>query len=133
MKDISSYIGIPFKEHGRDKTGADCWGLFRLFYKEHLGIELPSYTEDYEDLDNGKKIGSLIIKGTEEKWEKIELGREKWGDGILFRILGYPMHVGVIVKPGWFLHILKGCDSVLEYYSSPIWNKRVMGIFRYEQ
>ena len=132
MKDISSYIGIPFKEHGRDRGGCDCWGVFRLFYREQLGIELPSYTDDYESVSNHKLLSELFKKGTEEKWEKIEAGKEKWGDGILFRISGYPTHIGVIVKPGWFLHILKGCDSVLEYYSSPIWNKRVMGIFRYE-
>jgi cell wall-associated NlpC family hydrolase len=133
MKDINQYIGIPFVEHGRDKVGSDCWGLFRIFYQEQFGIDLPSYTEEYESIDNGKILSGLISKGTEEKWKRVKIGEEIYGDGILFRIMGYPMHVGIIVKKGWFLHILKGIDSALEYYNNPVWNKRVVGIFRYEQ
>jgi cell wall-associated NlpC family hydrolase len=132
LKDISSYIGIPFCEHGRDKEGCDCWGLFRIFYREQFGIYLPSYESEYKTLDDKETLSRLIKNGKELNWKPIRVGEEKFGDGILFRIMGYPMHVGVIVKKGWFLHILKGTDSVLEYYSSPVWNKRVIGIFRYE-
>jgi len=133
MTDLRKYVGIPFKPRGRDRTGCDCWGIFRLFYKDEFGIELPSYVNDYESIDNHKKIYSLISKGTEEKWKQIELGKEQFGDGILFRIMGYPMHVGIIIKKRLFLHVFKGTDSVLEYYDNLIWRKRIAGIFRYEQ
>ena len=42
------YIGLPYQENGRTETGTDCWGLARLYYKNELDIELPSYDELYD-------------------------------------------------------------------------------------
>lgn len=42
-----NYIGLPYKENGRDDSGIDCWGLARKFYKDELAIDLPSYVDLY--------------------------------------------------------------------------------------
>ena len=72
MRELKNYIGIQFKEKGRTyEEGLDCWGLFRLFYQDQFNIELPSYVESYEKIDDKKLLGSLISAGLEEeKWSR---------------------------------------------------------------
>ena len=36
MINVREFIGIPFKLHGRDMNGIDCWGLDILIYKKDL-------------------------------------------------------------------------------------------------
>jgi hypothetical protein len=40
---INEWLKIPYKDHGRDITGCDCWGLVRIARLELRGEELPSY------------------------------------------------------------------------------------------
>lgn len=129
--DASKYIGIPFKEHGRDRLGLDCWGLLRLIYKEELGIELPSFVDAYESTDDGGVIGRLIAANKGEEWEPVESGKERAYDGILLRVTGQPMHVGVVVDRGEMVHVMKGIDVTLERYLSWRWKNRIMGFYRW--
>ena len=55
------------------------------------------------------------------------------GDGVLLRILGAAMHVGVVVAPKWMLHIEHGTNAMLEKYTGPHWSKRVIGFYRHEK
>jgi cell wall-associated NlpC family hydrolase len=129
--DVNQYIGMPFKDKGRTRKGADCWGLVRIVYAIEYGIDLPSYNEDYPSSTEAEEIGKLINceKG---KWYEIPAGKEKAGDIIIMRLSGHPTHVGVIAWPGYMLHTLKGVNTVLEHYTGILWRNRVVGIFRHE-
>jgi len=41
------FIGLPYTDKGRDRTGCDCWGLVRLALAEVAGITLPDYSDAY--------------------------------------------------------------------------------------
>lgn len=125
------YIGLPFKEHGRDASGVDCWGLVRLVQAEQFGLALPSYVNEYENTVKREQIGGLIEREA-CKWRLIKNGDECCGDIAVMRIRGVPMHVGLVLGDKQMLHIERGIDSVIESYARPAWANRITGFYRYK-
>ena len=39
----ADYVGLPFKEGGRDRQGLDCYGLLRLVINERFAGTVPEY------------------------------------------------------------------------------------------
>jgi cell wall-associated NlpC family hydrolase len=127
--DVAGYIGLPFREKGRDRQGLDCWGLLRMIYRERLAVDLPCYTEEYLSTRERDEIARLC--GQEKtRWDEVPRGQERPGDAVLLNILGRPVHVGVVVEPGRFIHVMDGLETCLETYASPKWERRVAGFFR---
>lgn len=125
----NKYIGIPFKDKGRDINGIDCWGLARLVYKQEYNIDLPSFSSDYEANDN-LRMQDLIAQ-YKEGWEKIETPIE--GCLVLFNIMGSETHIGVAVSDTHFIHTRDGMDSAIESFDSFKWNKRISGYYKYSE
>ena len=125
------YIGLPFKDHGRDTSGLDCWGLVRLVLAEQFGVALPSYIREYERTTQVEKISDLI-KRESFKWRLIKQGDEICGDVIVLRVRGQPMHVGMVIGDKQMLHIEHGINSVIEKYSGNRWANRISGVYRYK-
>lgn len=127
----NDYIHIPFKEHGREREGCDCWGLARIIYKEQLGIELPTLS-DYKDTHDSHSIAELYEK-EHLTWEEIPLGQEKEFDVLVFKILGLPTHIAVVINKGMMIHCEYGIGThVTEYNKDVQWRKRLAGIYRCE-
>jgi cell wall-associated NlpC family hydrolase len=125
------YIGLPFREHGRDRAGLDCWGLVRLVMAEQFNIALPSHAAEYERTSQAEKIGALIERES-QKWKIIATGSETCGDVVVLRVRGRPMHVGMVIGDRQMLHIERGIDSVLEKYTGAHWTERIAGFYRYK-
>lgn len=126
----NNYIRIPFKEHGRSRNGADCWGLACIIFQEERGIELPSLT-GYENTKDRVRI-SDIIKSESITWDFIEPKDEQAFDIAVFRMMGQPMHIGIVVKPGVMIHCERGSGVyITEYYKEGQWDRRLEGFFRY--
>lgn len=126
------YIGLPFRELGRDRAGVDCWGLVRLILAEQFTIPLPSFIHEYRHTLEKSRIGPLIERET-RSWQKIATNAEAPGDVVVLRLHGKPMHVGLVLGDRHMLHIEAGINSAIERYNSPQWAERIFGFFRYRE
>lgn len=126
----NNYVGIPYQDKGRDRSGVDCWGLVRLVYAEQYGIKLPSFVDSYEN-----NVAELIEEAVNANKESWHLASEpKTGDIVLFNILGHASHLGVYVGTGYFLHASEGArQAVIEKLSHPSWSRRLQGFYRYRE
>src|SRR5574337_1875031 len=106
---VSSYVGIPFLDNGRTRSGLDCYGLVRLVMQEQANILLPSYAEGYSDRDDTARIGGLLRAATEDDtWTKVPIGNERTFDvaEIYLPCIGHslePLHVAIVTTPGHLL------------------------------
>ena len=67
-----------------------------------------------------------------KKFETVAAGQERLGDGIMFRMRGEPLHVGMVLALGTMLHVEDGSDTCIEKYDNFRWEKRIVGFYRHE-
>ena len=127
----NEYVGIPFREKGRDRTGIDCWGLARLILRERFRIEAPDLSAEYSGAQAPARLQE-IAREEAENWWPIPLGDEQPGDIVMLAIRGFDRHFGIVVAPPWMIHAEKGINSILERYDRPRWQRRLTGFFRHE-
>jgi len=127
---VSQYIGVPFRDHGRDPSGWDCWGLVRWCLHKHFGVTVPSLHEKYDSVKDRKGImGAVRSEKKRQIWRKVTVAAP--GDVVLIRMRGVPLHVGICVGGTDMLHVMKSVGTVVEDFNNPILNTRVLGIYRY--
>ena len=138
MSWANQYMGIPFKERGLTRDGADCWGLVRMIMLEQKGIELPDYGEiaPNASMDKVEEI-EAAIQGT--TWTQIPTGQEKKLDCVLMKGIikvdgkthSRPIHIGVVVKPGTLIHLeIEGEVTIVDYRNHHRIKNRVVGFYR---
>jgi len=130
MLGLNSYIGIPFKELGRDRRGLDCYGLVRLFYAEQFDTVLPILLDNYASTKDSKDVHE-VVKCCIPEWSDVKIG--SYGDVCLFNLKGLPIHLGLYLGDGKFLHAIRGADSCIERLDSKLWEKRFKGFYAYEK
>lgn len=129
---LDRFIGIPFREHGRDIAGCDCWGLVCLVYRELRGIELPTFSDQYVSAHDRAAIAGLIAGGS-EPWREIPAGQEQAFDAVKIRRGRDVSHVGLVVEPGLMLDVISDAGgSRIQRYRDGALVRRVAGFFRYE-
>lgn len=113
-------------------AGMDCWGLFMAVYREQLKIELPSYEWVYQNtVNDAKDISATVVEQSSVLWRQVEKKDAKPFDGVIMRMRGLPMHIGVVTRKGHMLHCVDGVGVSHELYDSARWRDRVVGIVRY--
>jgi cell wall-associated NlpC family hydrolase len=132
MKWTKDYVGIPFKDQGRTRTGCDCWGLVRLIYESELSIELPDYGEiSASDLREVSK--HITNSNAHEPWAVVD--SPQVFDVVVMRFYGskYVGHVGVVVDPlqKTLIHTERGHDSVIVRFDDFRIRHRLVGFRRH--
>jgi cell wall-associated NlpC family hydrolase len=113
----ASYVGIPFRSRGRDRSGCDCYGLLALVLSEVFHLEVPSYAADYLDATDAEEIAALIAGEIGSRWHRMEpqINTDEHrsrsqnplhlcssvvtaGDAIVLRIAGRAWHVGIVIS-----------------------------------
>lgn len=123
------FVGLPWRDRGRDFSGVDCWGLVRLVYACLLGIDLPSHSGDYVTAADAQALQQLIA-GSMGEWTTVIDGVRRF-DGVLMTRAGVIRHIGVVTDPGFMLHVDEGGASVIERYQSSRLSRRVAGFYRH--
>ncbi len=136
---VRRYIGIPYDERGRGPDKVDCYGLVRMVWENEFGLDLPEFGGEYgPGPDNVKEERQRVAQCFREygyatgDWTPVAPGEERCGDGVLLRLMGFPIHVGVVVAPGMMLHCERGFDSALDRYDGMRWQKRLVGFWRHK-
>ncbi|GAA4218654.1 cell wall-associated NlpC family hydrolase [Sagittula marina] len=128
--DWSRYVGIPERDLGRDRSGVDCWGLYRLVMAEAHGIELPSYAGDYL-CSRERAQAAAVARGelAQTPWHEVETPQPF--DLLLFRMHGHASHIGACVDRLHMLHTERNGASVIVRMDDA-WKRRLRGIYRHE-
>lgn len=64
---ITDYIGVPYKDKGRDLKGCDCFGLVKLYYKNELGIIIPDVAIT---ADQPRRIFANFLNEISQHWKE---------------------------------------------------------------
>jgi cell wall-associated NlpC family hydrolase len=121
---VKKYLGIPYRNHGRDLAGLDCWGLVTLVYKDY-GVELFDLAE--YDQEWARREKNLILENYYENWVKV--AQYQVGDVILMR---YPKdvvsHAGIYLDMGRFIHATRNGVIISRIKE---WETRIYGFYRW--
>lgn len=129
---VERVMAMDFTHHGRTYEHGDCWAVVWLFYRDVLETELPLYDTGYmtagetpEDRDN---VGAIMAR---ERVAWISTTAPRLGDVPLLRCGGRSCHVGVMLDSDRFVHIEDRRGAMVESLSSPLWRRRLEGVYRH--
>ena len=125
----SDYIGIPYKERGRDREGVDCFGLCCIYFAD-MGVSIPDYLNTYTFSGNMEKVAEAI-NDNKKHWHKVEA--PEVNDVLVFNVCGYPCHVGIYIGSGDFIHAFRGTAVCVERMNSLSWSRRLSEVYRWQQ
>jgi len=118
-------LGKPFEYGARGPDAFDCYGLACELYRRS-GLQLP----DYESSDQPEAQGSSFIDGANRYLTPV--ADKQPLDLILFQIVPrYVSHCGVYLGHGRFIHVMHKIRVAVEELASPVWEKRIRGIYRF--
>lgn len=127
---IKTFIGIPFVDRGRDKTGSDCYGILKMYYKEILDIEIE---EIIADPNRPKQCYVKYLDQIARKWEKVETP-EPHSVVAMSTNMEHPemiTHFGVMIDNKRMLHTFKNTQSHIINIDNPMIKSQIKGFYKW--
>lgn len=127
MEDL---VGIPFVSKGRDKSGADCWGVFKMA-QERFGNYVPDVTVDAFDTEGIVREMTNQIR----LWTRVEDPLP--GDAVVMahdpNIPEIIQHYGVYIGGGKMIHTIEKIGSMIVRIDHPLWKNKIRGFYRWNR
>lgn len=113
MIDIHQWLAVPYKPHGRDMDGCDCWGLVRLVRQQLRGDLLASYGSIAPDSKHALTVAAFNVLrcGAFERTIKPQAGAlaTVWRGALC-------IHIGIVIAADGRLAVLETNER-----SAPRW------------
>ena len=117
---LRDLIGVPYKPHGRDLNGLDCYGLVILAIEILTGIKIPDVI--YEDTDTKSNFGTSAKLFEKVKYEKLEKPQKN-----CIIVFDKGTHCGVYLGHGEFIHCNKNGVNIAQMC---LWECRISGVYK---
>lgn len=131
MITIDMFIGIPFVDRGRLLSGADCYGVVMMYYKEILGIDIPDVNVT---VNEPKKSFVTYLTEVNKHW--IRLDKPEQHCGVALRLnTEHPKlvtHFGVMIDNNRLLHSLRPMGSHIIRIDNPVITSYIEGFYRWQ-
>jgi cell wall-associated NlpC family hydrolase len=126
-----SLLGMKFRmgTRGADNE-TDCYGVLVIYYRE-FGIQLPDYSIA-EDWDMKEE---LYLRDYATMMRKLDPDEEpKIGDMILFKnVVDCANHAAIYLGDNKFIHAYPKAGTRIDSFTTPIWKRKMYGIFRLKE
>lgn len=127
---LDGFVGIPYVEHGRDYAGADCWGVLYLYYRDVLGVSIPSYSVELEKIPFDRAaITPVAARHKDIFWHQVQ--QPVAGDGVLMRVGRSETHVGIYLDRRRLLHSEGPHPSEIVRIDDIRVKSRITGFYRF--
>lgn len=126
------YLATPFLWRGSDPSGWDCQGLVSWVRREDYGLPAPDYSGLYSDADgllsraDRAALQERLVRAEMGAWRRVE---RRPGAVVLLNVLGRPVHMGVCLTGGRFLHALRTAGTLVEELDAGRWSGKVEGFY----
>lgn len=122
---IDRYVGLPWRDGGRDFDGVDCYGLVWLWFRHEVGLRLPRFDHAYANAADRSETAPLIEAGC-AAWRSVAI---RPGAVALVRRGRDPAHVALVAPGRRLLHIDKRDGLSCLVPLTEAWRRRMVGCF----
>lgn len=129
MSAVDTILGVPFRLHGRDRTGLDCYGV-ALWLARAWGIRVPDLSDVLSVASHLGAIDALDLPAP-HGIAPISLASARRGDLVWLWDTSRRRvnHVEIVETPGRSVTALLGC-GVRRVVWSAAWRRRVHSVWR---